>query len=75
MDPNEIARFCESLSIQSKEEKLWGVIDSLKVAAGKKLDLMYFINRTANIACSQLPLVVALGTKNNIVGSKLCFSS
>ncbi|TXG70673.1 hypothetical protein EZV62_005608 [Acer yangbiense] len=39
MDPNEIARLCESLSIQSKEEKLWGVKDQLKVAAGKKLEL------------------------------------
>lgn len=42
---------------------------------GTQLDYVYYINRTANIACGQLPLVVALGTKNNIVGRKLCFSS
>ncbi|TXG63514.1 hypothetical protein EZV62_010508 [Acer yangbiense] len=39
MDPNEIAHLCESLSIQRKEEKLWGVKDQLKVEAGKKLEL------------------------------------
>ena len=39
MDPDEIARLCESLTIHSKSEKLWSVKDTLKKAAGKKLDL------------------------------------
>ncbi|TXG69574.1 hypothetical protein EZV62_004509 [Acer yangbiense] len=39
MDPDEIARLCESLSIHSKSEKLWSVKNTLKEAAGKKLDL------------------------------------
>ena len=38
-----------------------------------KLNYVYYVIRVANIACSQLPLVTALGTKNNIVGSKPCF--
>jgi ferric-chelate reductase len=39
---------------------------------GTKFERVYYQNRVANIACGQLPLVVALGTKNNIVGCKLC---
>jgi len=42
---------------------------------GTKFERTYYINRSANIACSQLPLVTALGTKNNIVGRKVCFPS
>ncbi|TXG72615.1 hypothetical protein EZV62_001194 [Acer yangbiense] len=38
MDLNEIARLCESLSIKSKEEKIWGVNENLKAVAGKKLE-------------------------------------
>ncbi|TXG73646.1 hypothetical protein EZV62_002225 [Acer yangbiense] len=39
MDQDEIARLCASLSIKSTEEKLWSVRDTLKISAGKKLDL------------------------------------
>ncbi|TXG60826.1 hypothetical protein EZV62_012189 [Acer yangbiense] len=39
MDPDEIAWLCESLSIKSKEEKLWSVKDGLTAAARKKLEL------------------------------------
>jgi len=42
---------------------------------GTKFERAYYLNRSANIACGQLPLVTALGTKNNIVGCKFCFSS
>ena len=38
---------------------------------GTKFARQYYMDRAANIACGQLPLVVALGTKNNIVGCKL----
>ena len=36
---------------------------------------VYITNRAAGIGSGQLPLVVALGTKNNIVGCKLPISS
>jgi len=42
---------------------------------GTKFSRGYYTDRTANIACGQLPLVVALGTKNNIVGCKISFPS
>lgn len=41
---------------------------------GTKFERAYYMDRAANIACGQLPLVVALGTKNNIVGCKVFFS-
>jgi len=41
---------------------------------GIKFQRAYYTDRAANIACGQLPLVVALGTKNNIVGCKISFS-
>lgn len=34
---------------------------------GKKLDYQYWGNRAGTIAASQLPLVTALGTKNNVI--------
>lgn len=37
---------------------------------GVKLDYQYWGNRAGAIAASQLPLVTALGTKNNVVGRK-----
>ena len=42
---------------------------------GSKFSLTYYMNRTAYIACGQLPFVVALGTKNNFVGCEFYFSS
>jgi len=42
---------------------------------GTKFNRAYYTDRTANIACGQLPLVVALGTKNNVVGCKISFPS
>lgn len=42
---------------------------------GTRFARQYYVNRAATIACSQLPLVAALGTKNNIVGRKLRLSS
>lgn len=38
---------------------------------GTRFARQYYMNRAATIACSQLPLVVSLGTKNNIIGRKL----
>ncbi|KAF9653624.1 hypothetical protein BDM02DRAFT_3086890 [Thelephora ganbajun] len=46
---------------------VWSFINTTSLSGGK-FELVYYINRTANIACGQLPLVVTLGTKNNIVG-------
>ncbi|KAG2078953.1 iron reductase [Suillus decipiens] len=34
---------------------------------GQKLDVVYWSNRTAILACSQFPIITALGTKNNFV--------
>lgn len=37
---------------------------------GNKLDYQYWSNRAGTIAASQFPLIVALGTKNNVIGGK-----
>ncbi|TXG64170.1 hypothetical protein EZV62_011164 [Acer yangbiense] len=39
MDQNEIAKLCASLSLQTKDEKLWSVRNTLKESVGRKLDL------------------------------------
>ncbi|TXG50932.1 hypothetical protein EZV62_023456 [Acer yangbiense] len=39
MDQEEIARLCASLSLKSKQEKLWSVRETLKDSVGKKIDL------------------------------------
>ncbi|KAF9788128.1 ferric reductase NAD binding domain-containing protein [Thelephora terrestris] len=46
---------------------VWSFINTTSLN-GTKFARQYYNNRVANIACGQLPLVVALGTKNNIVG-------
>lgn len=38
--------------------------------SGHKLDMGYWGNRAGALAASQLPLITALGTKNNVVGCK-----
>jgi hypothetical protein len=37
---------------------------------GQKLDQIYWSQRAASMAVSQLPLLTALGTKNNLVSCK-----
>ena len=38
---------------------------------GIKVDPQYYADRAGNIAASQLPIMVALGTKNNLISCKL----
>lgn len=40
---------------------------------GFKVDPQYYADRAGNIAASQLPLIVALGMKNNLVSCKFKF--
>ena len=40
---------------------------------GIKVDPQYYADRAGNIAASQLPIMVALGTKNNIISCKFKF--
>ena len=40
---------------------------------GIKLDPQYYADRAGNIAASQLPIMVALGTKKNLISCKLKF--
>ena len=40
---------------------------------GIKVDPQYFADRAGNIAATQLPIMVALGTKNNLISCKLTF--
>jgi hypothetical protein len=37
---------------------------------GQKVDMLYWSGRAATVAASQIPLVTALGTKNNIVSCR-----
>ena len=40
---------------------------------GIKVDPQYYADRAGNIAASQLPIMVALGTKNNLISCKFKF--
>ena len=42
---------------------------------GIKVDPQYYADRAGNIAASQLPIMVALGTKNNLISCKFKFLS
>ncbi|KAF9261634.1 hypothetical protein L218DRAFT_1045066 [Marasmius fiardii PR-910] len=44
----------------------WTFVNTTTVA-GKKLDVMYWSNRSGTLVASQLPLITALGTKNSAI--------
>ncbi|KAE9397964.1 hypothetical protein BT96DRAFT_921065 [Gymnopus androsaceus JB14] len=45
---------------------VWAFINTTDVS-GTKFDVAYWSNRTGVLAASQLPLITALGTKNNVI--------
>lgn len=42
------------------------------VTTGTKLDVKYWSDRAANIVATQLPFVIGLTMKNNIISCKIC---
>ncbi|GJJ13712.1 hypothetical protein Clacol_007968 [Clathrus columnatus] len=49
----------------------WEFINSKNVTTGTKLDVKYWSDRAANIVATQLPLVIALTMKNNILSREI----
>lgn len=45
----------------------------MNVTTGLKLDVAYWSDRAANIVATQLPLIVVLAGKNNLVSRKYLF--
>ena len=64
---------CMSHLFPLRNENSHSILATSLTGIKLEVDPQYHANRAGNIAASQLPMMVALGTKNNLISCKLKF--